>query len=451
MSQDTDKFLSPEMAAQRLMAQGKEFVAIRNPGYVFPPEEYCPLADRIEEPVDRLVAVVQDMDGSTTTTETLCLHSLETMVRRITARPTTDEWNGLDHVKDYPHVIGNSTTRHVEYLIKTYGDCIRDEALVRAMLEAAAWTFTEGADPKRREEVKTTLDALDWTIHLASDSEWQTVSTKKPFDFHAAAPVLDRVAKRHATDLKVDGFNEQVRTAIDIYYYRYHEILKAIARGEGQRLAGELTEGRPLIEPMSGVAIFQTLIKGWLGEQAGELYDLLRESLRVDLKLPPRDEGRKRLAALGRHFAEHPLKVAVVTSSIRYEAEIVLGEVLNVVRKQIRGWPVCAELADRLNGLDDLFDTIVTASDSSEIRLKPHRDLYSMALHALGIMPEDFGAVVGFEDSESGTISIRAAGIGLCVAIPFADTAGHDLSAASHILKGGLPQAILEKGLFLKA
>jgi len=141
--------------------------------------------------------------------------------------------------------------------------------------------------------------------------------------------------------------------------------------------------------------------------------------------------------------------VAVVTSSIAYEANIVLGEVVRAMRRQMADWPACDELAARLDSPASLFDAVVTASDSSEIRLKPHRDLYSIALHALGLAPRDFPAVLGFEDSESGVVAIRAAGIGLCVAVPFADTAGHDLSAAAHVLHGGLPQAILEHNLFL--
>jgi beta-phosphoglucomutase-like phosphatase (HAD superfamily) len=93
---------------------------------------------------------------------------------------------------------------------------------------------------------------------------------------------------------------------------------------------------------------------------------------------------------------------------------------------------------------------MITASDSSEIRLKPHRDLYSIALHRIGLGPEEFDQVIGFEDSESGTIAIRAAGVGCCVAVPFAETAGHDLSAASHIAKGGVPEAMLLEQLFLR-
>ena len=107
--------------------------------------------------------------------------------------------------------------------------------------------------------------------------------------------------------------------------------------------------------------------------------------------------------------------------------------------------PVAEAFADPLV----FYDAVITATDSSEIRLKPHRDLYSIALHELGVYPEDFDRVAGFEDSESGTIAIRAAGIGLSCALPFAMTRGHHFQAATQVCPGGLPQVMLEKGLFL--
>ena len=93
---------------------------------------------------------------------------------------------------------------------------------------------------------------------------------------------------------------------------------------------------------------------------------------------------------------------------------------------------------------------MITASDSNEIRLKPHRDLYSIALHKLGVPKNKFKHVIGFEDSESGSIAIRAAGIGLSVAVPFAQTSGHNMNTAAYICKNGLPEVILKHNLFLK-
>ncbi|MBM4142584.1 MAG: hypothetical protein FJ225_03180, partial [Lentisphaerae bacterium] len=441
-----DKWLGPRAAAERLAALSGEFCLVPNPSYVYPPFAVVPLAPRIAGPIPRLAAVVQDMDGTTTTTETLCLHSLETMVRLVTRRG--DDWPGLDRRRDYPHIIGNSTTRHVEYLVRAYGDGIDLDATRRALLEAVLWTLARGHDPLRRAEAGRTLAALGWAEALRADADWNALRSDPRLDLAAAAPALDRIARRPDLAPGPEGFDLRVRAAIEIYYRRYHEILDAIAAGRGHELSARLTGGRPLIEPMPGVAVFLALVRGWLGDRAGALAGALSAEMR-GAEAPPGEEAAARLRDLGRRFARAPARVAVVTSSIAHEARIVLGEVVKIVARQMAEWPAASELAARLGGPDDAFDAIITASDSSEIRLKPHRDLYSIALHALGVMPARFGEVIGLEDSESGTIAIRAAGVGLCVAVPFVDTAHHDLSAAAHILPGGLPQAILEKNLFL--
>jgi beta-phosphoglucomutase-like phosphatase (HAD superfamily) len=134
--------------------------------------------------------------------------------------------------------------------------------------------------------------------------------------------------------------------------------------------------------------------------------------------------------------------------------KIVLSEVFRVLCSEIENWPVsrsCKKvLLEKFSSYENIYDGFVTATDSSEIRLKPHRDLYSIALHQLGIPTSEYDQVIGFEDSESGTIAIRAAGIGLCLAVPFSDTQHHDFRAASHVLHGGLPEAILKHNVFLK-
>jgi len=126
-----------------------------------------------------------------------------------------------------------------------------------------------------------------------------------------------------------------------------------------------------------------------------------------------------------------------------------------VIRKQIDRWNVPegkkALLRLKFSSYRNVYDGFVTANDSSEIRLKPHRDLYSVALHVLGIPKEQFCRVAGFEDSESGTFAIRAAGIGLCVAVPFEKSKGHNFDAASHILPGGVPEALILHNLFMPA
>ena len=119
----------------------------------------------------------------------------------------------------------------------------------------------------------------------------------------------------------------------------------------------------------------------------------------------------KRLGALGAYFEAHPV-AALVTSSIAMEANLVLGRYSGSCRRKPRTGK-SPELREKIQaGFADpgtFYDARITASDSSEIRLKPHRDLYSIALHTLGVPPERFHRVVGFEDSESGTIAIRAA------------------------------------------
>ena len=100
-------------------------------------------------------------------------------------------------------------------------------------------------------------------------------------------------------------------------------------------------------------------------------------------------------------------------------------------------------------GVDALYDAFVTASDSSEIRLKPHRDLYSIALQRLGLRRPEYADVLGLEDSTAGVVALRAAGCGLCAAVPFESTAHHDFGAADDVLAGGLAELILRKDLYV--
>jgi len=357
---------------------------------------------------------------------------------------------------DYPHIIGNSTTRHVEYLIHTYRDKIRPEPFARSYMEAAAWTLAFGRDPGRRAEVENNIANLGLN-GLREDRDFRALLVAKSLATEDARQRLDRLARRHTAAFRTQDTTAIVRAAIDVYYYRYHEILSQVSEGRGAALSREILqqEGAHLIEPMPGVAVFLCLVRGWLGADAERLFDVAAEPLRRKKGARPEalESCRGVLGALSRKFAERPVRVAVVTSSIEYEARIVLDEVFRVIREQIAQWPLAARrreaLAARFASPQAYYDAMITASDSSEIRLKPHRDLYCIALHRLGIAPADFDQVAGFEDSESGTIAIRAAGVGCCVALPFKDTARHDFRAASVIAKGGLPQIMLKHRLFL--
>jgi phosphoglycolate phosphatase-like HAD superfamily hydrolase len=450
----------PDAVRRAIEITGASEVAlVRNPGYIYAPVEFYPLAPKVSGPIPRVAGVVKDMDGTTTTTEPLCLHSLEWMVGRVT--DANDDWSGLDKARDYPHIIGNSTTKHVEYLLETYGANFSPRAALAAWIEAAIWTLSRGRDAGRRAELRTNLTALGMA-GLAEEADFLKQCSAKyadaPYETNAVETLAIQLAEKHQGAFRCESINDRVRAAVDIYYMRYHMILANIAAGRGRECARQIlgSADAHLIEPMPGVGAFVAAVKGLLGAELAELAEALAEHMRShcpDVELPESKTLQADLARLGEKFASQPVPVAVVTSSIAYEAGVVLGEVLGVLRSEVADWPVseaCRErVLARLESSETFYDTVVTASDSSEIRLKPHRDLYSLALHRIGLGQEDYPCVMGFEDSESGVVAIRAAGVGLSVAVPFIDTVGHDLSAAAHILPGGLPQVLIEKNCFL--
>lgn len=436
-----------------------ECILINNPSYIYQPSDLYILAPRIEEPIPELHAIVKDMDGTTTTTEPLCLHSLEYMLRRISNRMTKSEWEGFDHKVDYPHIIGNSTTKHVEYLINKYHSNIRRVDFLKAYIHSALWTLVVGKDPRRRDEVRKNTQALGLG-GLLEESDVLAIFATDGFDDNRALSVADKLAPRYDSRFRLEDFHDEVRAAVDVYYQRYHYILSRIEKGEGSFLAREvgLPEGKHLVEPMPGVGVFLAAVRGWLGAELELFYDEFVEYVTnhplTNYKPSDFEEKKATLRKLGLYLEKHPVKVAVVTSSILYEANIVLNEVFSIICDQIKKWPVCERkksfLLEQFASYKTFYDAVITASDSSEIRLKPHRDLYSMALFQLGITPDEFKYCIGFEDSESGVISIRAAGLGLCIGVPFADSAGHNLEAATFILHGGIPETILQYNLFLK-
>lgn len=432
---------------------GEDFALIENPGYVFPNFEIVPLAKKSKK-VNNLVAVVMDMDGTTTTTEVLCIHSLEHMIRQITARMTKDLWTGLDADKDYPHIIGNSTTKHVEYLIRTYREAIDIDSLKRAFIRAAVRTICFGKDPTRIDEVKNNLASLGLG-KLQFAAELESVIKTGAGNF-SQCPAVQTLVNKNFQDFKIETENDVVRAAIDIYYARYHEILARIADGDSNKIIKELElpTSKHLIEPMPGALLLLMMLKGKLRGKIEFLRSWLLEHYDLTLEIEtPVDSQLGILQQLATRFEQSPVKIAVVTSSIKYEADIVLTEIFKVFREQIKKMPlkeaVIEELSQLFSDHDHFYDAVVTASDSSEIRLKPHRDLYSLALHRLAVPTEKFDEVIGFEDSESGNLAIRAAGVGMAIAVPFAQTAGHNLNSAAYIAKSGLPEVIFKKHLFL--
>lgn len=436
----------------------KDFAIINNPEFIYPNYELVPLAPINKAPLKGLKAVVMDMDGTTTTTEELCTYSLEVMVRKITGLLSPAQWVGLDHTKDYPNIIGNSTTKHVEYLIKKYGKGIIKEELAASYIYAALWTLLIGQDKGRKLEVKSNMINLGLG-GIFSESKYVKLINKSSVTAREFKTLFDSLKSKYLSLVKASSFNDNVKAAIDIYYQKYHEILLQIDSGQSKKLSKQFfgDPNKRLIEPMPNVPIFLALVKGWLGEDIKYLADYIINSYYNDSAKSEKLNRNKitdALVKLSNYFTKHPVKVAVVTSSIYYEANIVLKEVFQVIQDEIDKWNISAgakiKLKENFADHHKFYDGFVTASDSNEIRLKPHRDLYSIALHQLDIPQSQFNQVIGLEDSESGTIAIRAAGVGLCVAVPFTKTTGHNFDAATYVANQGLSEIILKYNCFLK-
>lgn len=131
-----------------------------------------------------------------------------------------------------------------------------------------------------------------------------------------------------------------------------------------------------------------------------------------------------------------------------------MQEVIRLIRHEVQSWPVPdkrkAFLDEKFADSLGVFDGFACASDAHEARLKPHRDLYSIALYQMSIRKEDYGCCVGLEDTEPGIIALRAAGVGCAVALPNRDTHRQDYAMASRIVHGGLPEVILVHNAFLR-
>ncbi|MGC8861264.1 MAG: hypothetical protein ACP5R5_00655 [Armatimonadota bacterium] len=456
------RYLTPPEAAESVTAYASElgiteFAAVRNLDYVFSPWELYPLAPRVEGDLDWIVAFAVDMDGTSTTTEPLALHALEYMVRRFTDRMAREDWPGLDPEKDYPYVIGNSNFRHTEFLVERYRDDLSLDALRSAFFESLLWTLANMEDPRRRDDVRATA-IMCGVGAVLEDPQFLALAGSGDVDEESLPFRVEPFVRRYGARFRCRTLSEIVSAALDIYYMRYHSILRKVEAGRGHELSRELLGegGRRLIEPMPGYAVFVALVKGWLGERAGDLYHELvcGSSDKHPVWLPPERKGRARLASLGRRFQHSPAKIALVTASIAYEAHAVVKEVFSVMREQVAEWPLPKserrKLIELFGDHTAVYDGFVNAGDSSEARLKPHRDLYSIALYQMSIPKHDYCRCVGIEDTEPGIIALRAAGVGCAVALPNRDTSGQDYRAASRVIRGGLPELILGHNLLLR-
>ncbi len=440
-------------AASKLGAT--EFARVRNLDYAHAPYEIYPLAPRVSMPLERIVAFAVDMDGTSTTTEPLALHALEYMVRRLTNRVDRNTWPGLEPIEDHPFVIGNSNFRHTEFLVRRYRSAIDHAEFTQAYFEALCWTLACMDDPQRRRDI--TLNATNAGLRrLLSDPEFVKLTQGQSVTADNVGTLVKPLVERDGASFHCEHESALVGAALDIYYYRYHAIMREIEAGRGAALSAELlgASNRRLIEPMPGYDVFLALIKGWLGPEVDALYEQLRTHLTgLGYDAAEVDRSRPRLTRLAEHFRSEPAKLALVTASIAYETRACMREVIEVVKERISDWPLAAEHRDRLTAeLADyraVFDGFVCASDACETRLKPHRDLYSLALFQISIPRRQYPCVVGLEDTEPGIVALRAAGIGCAIALPNHDTSRQNYQAATQVINGGLPELILLENLCL--
>lgn len=458
------EYVGPEEAAALCAGQARqlgatEFARVRNLDYVFAPFDLYPLAPHVRPPLEHVAAYAVDMDGTSTTTEPLALHALEYMVRRFTGLIDKAAWAGLDERRDYPFVIGNSNFRHTEFLIERYGDRLDHASFRQAFFETLLWTPANMSDPQRRRDV--TRNARNCGLgDLLADVGFQKLAGGGQVDAENVARLVAPFVQCFGDAFRYRHRSELVGAALDVYYMRYHAILQQIERGAGEQLSHELLgdSGRRLVEPMPGYAVFVPLIKGWLGGETDALFELLRTVLIADSKLEHTagelDRCRPRLVKLATHFQRQPAKLGLVTASIAHEAHAVMTEVIRLLRQEAADWPVPSHLkeflAEKLADHRSVFDGFVNASDAHEARLKPHRDLYSIALYQMSIPKPDYAHCVGIEDTEPGIVALRTAGIGCAVALPNRDTIRQDYRAATKIVGGGLPELILIENLLLK-
>lgn len=427
-------------------------VRIRNLEYFYARHSDYPLAPMLSNPLGDVAAFAVDMDGTSTTTEPLALHALEYMVRRFTNRPTPQEWAGLDPVHDYPYVIGNSNQYHSSFLLDRYRREYRPAALQEAFFESLAWTLAHLPGTSRARQVLESARLCGLAPAILSDAFRTAMSNADRQPGDVSEKRLRAVIAASASAFRTDGAGARVRAALDVYYMRYHSILLRVQQGEAEALAGELLGDtqRRLIEPMPGYAVFVAVIKGWLGREVVALRDELIGLLRSTAANAPEvnSDCMAGLLAAAEHFERHPAKLALVTASIGFEANVVMDEVRVRMADEVQHWPISGERKKRVQAnladAEKVFDAFVTADDACEHRLKPHPDLYSIALHRMGIEPRDYDRCVGIEDTEPGIVALRTAGVGCAIALPNHDTRRQPFIAAAHILASGLPELLLQ-------
>lgn len=437
------RLVKPAVAASELLALGEDFAILENPGVAFPSQDIVPLAPKRLWLDDAPEAILIDMDGTTATTEDLCCQGMEDMLRRMSGL-NHEIWPGLNAEADYPALIGYSAMKNFEYLRYAYGHLIDEQCTLRAFIEAVAWNLGPKADPAVRDAIERRLRDPG-LVPVFEDARFSALRNRAA---NGETPPQDSTAsllETHIERVRALWRSDSASVGLTIYCENYHRCLSAPA--DAPEAAG--------IRPNPGVAIFMALVKGVLGHEAAQCAEHLADALRrCGIEVPDIRRARALLGDLGKRFEAAPPRIALVTSSSAYEAHHVLRHVFHHLAAETATWalsPACLErVRAAFSDPSYFYDAIITSSDVPSTRLKPHRDPYAAALRQLDFGACSRGAVIGFEDTEPGIVSLRGAGVGLAVAVPIAGTQAHDFSAAAHVVKGGFPDLLLQHGMFLR-
>lgn len=430
------KYLSE--ATAELTAMGEEFALIPNPVGVFPPAEIVPLGPKFQVLDGPPSAIFVDMDGTLTNTEPLFLHQVEEVVRNTTGWHRVEDWAGIDPERDYPNIVGFSTQRNLEYLYPVARDAIRPALFFSEAVRAFAFLAKRDmpADIVRRIRALATVYGIEAEVDQASAGV-------------LPAPLVDTLARRYP-NISQEMF---AHFGLLIFYADYIDILERVIRGDGaeisRRIHGDASV--PAVNAMPGVALLFAVTQGWLaGEETTALAAHLADPAWSD---DERARAARHLARAAMAFHGGPCPVALVTSSGIFESRLVLQAVFRAVREEVSAWPIGEGARARIlagtQHPETFFSTVVTCDDVGEMRIKPWRDPYNLALARLGMDATAARSVIGFEDTEVGITAQRGAGVGIPCAVPLEFTRNQDFQGAAHVLHGGMLEAVLRHGLFL--
>ncbi|MDO8684222.1 MAG: HAD hydrolase-like protein [Armatimonadota bacterium] len=196
----------------------------------------------VPQEFDRIDSIVMDMDGSSTDTEKLVLRAMRDMMWEI-QQDTQFKFADKNETDDgdYPHIIGDSTTNHVRYLLSKYGGRVDDRKLSAGYLRAL----------RRHGKVKSRFEFMERDF-VSGDRKVFEDSKLRELLSSESMPL--EVADKTSLEL-TDQYNvrmDRLQGAIDIYYANYHIILEGIRDGSVQEA---------LIEPMPFLAEFLSVSK----------------------------------------------------------------------------------------------------------------------------------------------------------------------------------------------